>query len=112
MPYLRQNKTLIFTSSKEVITYYTTLIDELVPQLQGITQADYQVIKAEITDLRRELSKQLKNFGHNRVDEYFNEAMVSAESDQELYALSNAYETVLMAELKRIKGALHVLRTT
>ncbi|WP_460906352.1 hypothetical protein [Spirosoma areae] len=94
-----------------MITYYTDLINKLIPQLQEITQNDYQAIQTEIADLRHELSKQLKNFGHNRINEYFNEAMEHAESDQELYALSNAYETMLIVELQRIKGALHDLRT-
>ena len=112
MPYLRHDKTLSFTSGRDVITYYTTLINELVVQLQGITPDDYQTIRAEIEDMRRKLSEELKNFGHDRVDEYFAEAMAHAESDQELYALSNAYETRLRSELLRIKEALHMIRTT
>ena len=112
MPYLHVDNTLIFTSSGEVITYYTTLIDELASQLQGITKDDYQLIRVEIADLRRQLVKQLKNFGHDRLDEYFHEAMQHAESDQELYALSNAYESNLITELQRIKAALYILRTT
>jgi hypothetical protein len=54
----------------------------------------------------------LKNFGHNRVEEYFTQAMEHAESDQEMYALSNAYEQLLAVELKRIREALQTLRTT
>lgn len=112
MAYLRQTGELIFTSSREVVVHYTTLIDELTPQLRGITSDDYQAIRAEIADLRRQLVEHLRNFGYTNVDEYFNEAMVSAESNQEYFSLSNAYETVLMAELTRIKENLHALRTT
>ena len=112
MPYLHLDNTLIFTSSEEVITHYTTLIDALVPRLRGITKDDYQAIRAELAELRLHLAKQLKNFGHDRLDEYFREAIEHAESDQELYALSNAYESTLIPQLQRIKEALHWLRTT
>ena len=111
MAYVRENGQHIFLSGREVITYYTTLIDKLTPQLQGITQDDYQAIRTEITELRRQMIDQLKNFGHNQVDEYFNNSMANAESDQEFYDLSNAYENILLAELKRIKEKLHSLRT-
>ena len=112
MSYLRQNGQHIFLSGREVITYYTTLIDKLTPQLQGNTLDDYQAVRAEIADLRRQMVDQLKNFGYNQLDEYFNESMANAESDQELYQLSNAYEDILLAELKRVKEKLHSLRTT
>lgn len=112
MAYLRKNSTLIFTSSREVITYYTDLIEQLAPQLQGITIDEYQAIRAEISDLRKELVNQLKNFDHRQVDVYFTDAMASAESELELYALSNAYEALLIGELRRIKKKLHLLRTT
>ena len=112
MPYLRQNRDLVFTSSREVIAYYGTLIDQLIPQLEGVTLDGYQAIRTEIADLRQDLVDQLKNFGHSQVDGYFNEAMATAESDQEYNDLSNAYEDLLLAELKRIKEKLHALRTT
>lgn len=112
MPFLHQDNTMIFTSSGEVILHYTTLIDKLVPQLQGITEDNYQGIRASIVDLRSQLSKQLKNFGHNQLDEYFIKAIKHAESDPELYALSNAYESYLITELQRLKEALYHLRTT
>lgn len=112
MSYLRQNGNLVFTSSREVITHYTALIDELTPQLQGITADDYQAIRVEIADLRRQLVDQMKNFGYSHVDEYFSESMANAESNQEYYKLSNAYEAILVAELSRIKEKLHTLRIT
>jgi hypothetical protein len=73
---------------------------------------DCQAIGVEITDLRRQLADDLKNFGHNQVDDYFKESMANAESDQEFYDLSNAYETILLAELRRVKEKLHVLRVS
>ena len=113
MPYLRQNKDLVFTSGREVIAYYGALIDQLISQLQGVTsQDDYQSIRTEIADFRQDLVNQLKNFGHSQVDEYFGQAMATAESHQEYHDLSNAYEELLLAELKRIKEKLHALRTT
>ena len=112
MPYLRGNGKLIFISCRDVVVHYTDLINEHTPQLQETTVDDYQGVRAEINCLRKEMSEQLKNFGSNQVDGYFTQAMVSAESDQELYALSNAYETLLLAELKRLKEILHTLRTT
>ena len=112
MSNLRQTGRPIFTSSRDVVIYYTTLIDGLIPQLRDITCDDYQTIQADIADLRRELAEQIKNFGHDYVNDYFNEAMASAESDQEYYKLSNAYETILRTELTRIKEQLHILKTT
>lgn len=112
MPYPHTDKSLVFVSSEEVISHFTKLIDDLIPKLQGITKDDYQAIKTEIAELRQQLSIQLKNFGNNRVDEYFTQALEQAESDQEMYALSNAYEQLLTIDLKRIREALHVLRTT
>ena len=112
MSYLRQNGKLIFTSGREVITHYTTLIDALSQQLHRASAPDCRVIRAEITDLRQQLADQLKNFGCNQVDEYFRESMANAESDQELYELSNAYEALLLAELKRVKEKLHALRVS
>lgn len=112
MSYLRKNGKLIFTSGREVISHYTTLIGKLTPQLQGTKLNDCQRVRAEIADLRRQLVEHLKNFGHNQVDEYFNESMANAESDQELYDLSNAYETILLAEMKRIKEKLYALRVS
>ena len=103
---------MVFTSSEEVILHYTTLIDELVPQLQGITKDNYGGIRADIADLRRQLSKQLKNFGHDHLDGYFSEAIEQAESDPELYALSNAYESSLTSELQRLREVLYRLQTT
>jgi hypothetical protein len=38
--------------------------------------------------------------------------MQGAESDPELYALSHAYEALLVAEQSRIKAILYWLRTT
>lgn len=110
MSYLHQNGDMVFTSAREVIIHYTDLIDALTPQLKGITVDKYKAIQAEIADLRQQLAKHLKNFGHGRVDEYFNEAMANAESDQELYELSNAYEDLLTAQLKDIKEKLRALR--
>lgn len=110
MSYLHQNGNLVFTSSREVIIHYTNLIDELIPQLQGITVDEYKAIQAEIDELRQQLVDHLKNFGHSQVDDYFNESMANAESDQELYALSNAYEDLLTAKLKGIKEKLKALR--
>ena len=112
MPYLHRNNKLIFASSREVVTYYTGLIDQLTPQLQGVTLDDYQAVRSQIVELRRELIEQLKNFGHSQVDEYFKETMTNAETGQELYELSNAYEALLLAELNRIKVLLYTLRTT
>lgn len=112
MSYLRKNGRRIFTSGREVIIHYTTLISKLTPQLQGVNVQDYQDIRAEIAGLRRQLVEHLKNFGHNQVDEYFNESMANAESDQELYDLSNAYENILLAEMKRIKEKLYALRVS
>lgn len=112
MVYLRQDKTLIFISTGEIITYYTTLIDELIPKLQEITQDNYQVVRAEIAGLRQELRRHLKDFSPSQMNEYFTEAMEHAESEPELYALSNAYENLLTAQLRRIKEALYTLRTT
>jgi hypothetical protein len=102
----------MFTSSAEVLTYYTALIDQLIPHLQDITEDGYQSVQAEIADLRHELVNQLKNFGHSHVDVYFDEAMASAESDKELYQLSNAYEEILLANLNHLKEKLQHLRTS
>jgi protein subunit release factor A len=102
----------MFTSSAEVLTYYTTLIDQLIPKLHGITEDGYQTVQSEIADLRQELVNELKNFGHSKVDVYFNEAMATAESDKELNHLSNAYEEILLAKLVRLKEKLQNLRTT
>jgi hypothetical protein len=102
----------MFTSSGEVLTYYTGLIDQLVPQLKGISLDTCRAIQLEIDDLRQELVSHLKNFGHTHVDVYFNEAMANAESDKEYYKLSNAYEDILLEKLKRLKAKLQVLRTT
>lgn len=110
MYFLRLNGERIFTSSGEVISYYSALIDKLTPKLKGITEDDYKTIRAEITDLRQELAGQLKNFGYHQADDYFNEAMANAESTQEYYELSNAYETLLLAQLTRIREKLHSLR--
>ncbi|GAB3222332.1 hypothetical protein [Spirosoma arcticum] len=112
MSYLRQNGKLIFTSGREVITHYTTLIEMLTQQLQRMSPHDCQAIGAEISDLRRQLADNLKNFGCNQVDEYFRESMANAESDQEFYELSNAYEAILVAELKCVKEKLHALRVS
>lgn len=112
MPYLRENGKLIFTSGREVINYYTTRIEMLTQQLQRMSSNDYQIIESEITDLRRQLADELKNFGHDQVDEYFERSMANAKSDQEFYELSNAYETILLAELRRVKEKLHALRVS
>lgn len=112
MSYFRQNGKLIFVSGREVITHYTTLIDQLTQQSPGVFPHDYQAVRAEIADLRQQLVDHLKNFGHNQVDEYFRESMANAESDQELYDLSNAYESILLAELRRVKEKLHALRVS
>lgn len=112
MSYLRQNGKLIFTSGRDVIAHYTLLIDQLNQTQLSIEHRDYQAVRAEIADLRQQLVDQLKNFGHRYVDEYFSESMVNAESDQELYDLSNAYEAILLAELRRVKEKLHALRVS
>jgi hypothetical protein len=110
-PHVQQIKEPVFTSSREVVAYYTSLIDELTPQLQEDTFNDSQSQRLEIAHLRRQFVKDLENFAPNRVDEYFNEKMANAESDQEYFQLSNAYETILLAELANIKKKLHTLRT-
>lgn len=51
----------------------------------------------------------LKDFEHSRVDEHFNRTMANAESDQKLYELSNAYEDLLIAQLRSIKEKLKAL---
>lgn len=112
MTYLHRTHKPVFTSGREVIAYYTRLIDELIPQLQHVTPDDEQTLQIEIANLRQQLVRQLKNFSLDRVDEYFGEMMANAKSDQEYYHLSNAYETILLAELSRIKEKLHTLRTT
>lgn len=112
MSFLRKDGKRVFTSSQEVISYYITLIDELKPQLKDITQDNYQATRGELATLRQELMEHLRNFGHHQVDAYFQEAIASAESNQEYYGLSNAYETILLDELARIKEKLQVLRTT
>ena len=112
MPFVRQNGTLIFTSSRDVVIHYATLIDRLTPQLWSFTQKEDQAVRAEIAHLRQQLADQLKNFGHGQVGEYFREAMTNSESDQECYTLSNAYEAILLAELRYIKDELYALRTT
>ena len=112
MAHLRQTRKPVFTSSREVIAYYTRLIDELTPQLEGITPDNHEAVRTEISHLRHQLVRQLKNFAHNQVDEYFNEMMANAKSDQEYFRLSNAYETILLAQLTNIKRKLHALRTT
>lgn len=112
MPYLHLNGNLVFTSAREVIIYYANLIDELTPQLKGITVDEYKAVQAEIDGLRQQLVDHLKDFGHSRVDEYFNGTMANAESDQELYELSNAYEDLLTAELRGIKEKLKALRVS
>ena len=112
MPYLHLNGNLVFTSAREVVIYYTNLIDELIPRLQGLMVDEYKAIQAEIDDLRQQLVDHLKDFGHSRVDEYFNTTMATAESDQELYDLSNAYEDLLTAELTGIKEKLRALRVS
>jgi hypothetical protein len=112
MSFLRQDGELVFASAGEVFTYYLALIDELTPQLNGVAQADFQAIRSELANLRRDLARHLKHFGHNQVDDYFEQAMESSESEQEYYDLSNAYETILQAEIARLKAKLHRLRTT
>lgn len=112
MPYLRGNGKLIFISCRDVVVHYTNLIKEHTSQLQETSVDDYQGVRTEIISLRKEMTEQLKNFGSKQVEAYFIPAMVSAESDQELYALSNAYEIRLLAELKRLKEILHTLRTS
>ena len=95
-----------------MISYYTTLIDEFSPQLQRITVDKCKAVQTEIANLRRQLADQLKNFGPDRVDEHFNETMANAESDRELYELSNAYEDPLMAPLKGVKEKIKALRVS
>lgn len=112
MSYLRQNGKLIFTSGRDVIAHYTLLIDQINQTRLGADSQDYQAVRAEIAELRQQLVDQLKNFGHRHVDDYFNESMANAESDQELYDLSNAYEAILLAELRRVKEKLHALRVS
>lgn len=111
MPHVRETLEPLFTSSREVVAYYTSLIDELTPQLQDDTLNDNQSPRLEIAHLRRQFVKDLENFAPNRVDEYFNEKMANAKSDQEYFQLSNAYETILLAELANIKKKLYILRT-
>jgi hypothetical protein len=54
----------------------------------------------------------LNKFGCDYLDMYFTKAMTDAKSDRELYSISDIYETILSAELKRIEKKLHILRTT
>ncbi|WP_020606014.1 hypothetical protein [Spirosoma spitsbergense] len=112
MPFLRHDQTLVFTSPREVITHYTTLIEELRTQLRKSTDDEHKTIRAELADQRQQLADHLKPFSPSQVDGYFTGAMQGAESDPELYALSHAYEAILVAEQTRIKVVLHWLRTT
>lgn len=112
MAYVRHSGQLIFTSSQDVIRYYTEAIGKFVTLQVDNTQSDSLLAQNETTSLRRQLVDQLKNFKPGKVDGYFRELMASAESDSEYYRLSHAYEALLMAELQAIKKKLHLLRTT
>ena len=94
------------------LTGRLVLTDQPVFQMLVAILDEYRTDQTGLDNLHGQVSDHLKQFGCNNLDTYFNEAMADAKSDQELYWLSDAYEIILLVELKRIKKKLHVLRTT
>lgn len=90
----------------------TRSIDQHVFQSLVALLNKYRTNPNELDELYGAVSNHLKKLGCTDLDTYFNQALAHAESDQALYRISDAYETILLAELSRIKKALHVLRTT